>query len=225
MQELYAMDIKQALINLGIDKKYPNFFKDGELIEMPPPNYTVAEAGRFETKAGTWLIEGNLSISRFAKREQILIEGGLGTTFEQLINNNNNIIKYFTEKNLKDYQQLKGEDIVRVVNSALNNIEGIKDFHKRSPVHMKLCALHINLENEDRRYITDDQIERKIKDWEASSKPQDGFLDAGFFLTLAVALEPRLKEILRQNAKTIMTLKNLPPIGEKHQEQPVQPTK
>lgn len=127
------------------------------------------EEGRFMANGKLYVIETGFSIERYAMYQRYQLEAGYGVTFEEMLHNWEKVIDYANK--------LKFTDIAVLSHNMLKGVTKIAD---REPVLLKMCALFINAENEDRRTITDDMISVKINDWK-----EEGFDIRGFF-TLAL---------------------------------------
>jgi hypothetical protein len=95
-----------------------------------------------------------------------------------------------------------GESPISQLNKAgvklLNLLEAIKNIKEKGyDPYLELCALFINLENEDHSTITESQIENKINDWIAEGfDPNDFFLLAINSVKDLKSHYQELKEIL-----------------------------
>jgi hypothetical protein len=127
------------------------------------------EEGRFTANGRTYVIETGFSIERYAMYQRFQIEAGFGVTFEEMLKNWEKVTNYAN--------QLRFADIAVL---AHNMQRGVIKVSEREPVLLKMCALFINEELEDRRTITDDVISRKINDWK-----EEGY-DITSFFTLAL---------------------------------------
>lgn len=103
----------------------------------------------------TYFIEaGDISISRWAKYEELVLEMQYGTSQVEMFNK----FKEITELANK----LQFADIAVLAFNMQNGLLGVME---RLPVALKICALFINEQDEDRGLITDDIIAHKIDDW------------------------------------------------------------
>lgn len=83
---------------------------------------------------------------------------------------------------VKVYDLANQQKFADIAVLAYNNRKGFKNlFEDIAPV-LKLCACFINAKEEDRRYINDDLVAKKVKDWE-----EEGISQQSFF-ALALAL-------------------------------------
>jgi hypothetical protein len=128
----------------------------------------IAE-GRFVANGKTYIIENGFSIQRFSLYQKFQIEAGFGTTFEEMLKSWEKVNNYANRLLFTDIAVL-----------AYNMVNGVRKIAEREPVLLKMCALFINEENEDRRTITEDQITAKLHDW------QEDAYDVNDFFTLAL---------------------------------------
>lgn len=122
------------------------------------------EARSFEANGKTYFIESNLSIARFHQYQILEKEAGFSVTFKTLISE------------LKSIYDLLNNVKIADASVRLNNvIVGTAKLQEKENVLFKMCALFMNLEDEDRGEITDDMISAKIADW------QNEYESEGFF--------------------------------------------
>jgi hypothetical protein len=127
------------------------------------------EAGRFEANGKNYVIETGFSIERYSMYQKLQLEAGFGITFEEMVKNWEKVESYANALRFVD-----------IAVTAHNMKRGVSKIAEREPVLLKMCALFINHEDEDRRTITDDQIAEKLVDWQT-----EGF-DVKDFFTLAL---------------------------------------
>jgi len=109
----------------------------------------------FPANGKTYFIEaGDISIARWSKYEELILEMQYGVTQVEMFNK----FKEITELANK----LQFADIAILAYNVQNGMRGLM---QRQPVALKICALFINEENEDRGSISDDIIAQKIDDW------------------------------------------------------------
>lgn len=120
--------------------------------------------GQFEANGKNYIIETNFSIERYSFYQKFQIETGFGVTFEEMFNN--------WEKVVVLANLLKFSEIVIM---AYNMSKGLLKLEEKEPLMLKMCALFINEENEDRRIITDDMISVKINDWKEAGYEMTDF--------------------------------------------------
>lgn len=148
-----------------------------ELKDKGPLKRIDFEAGTFEANGTQYTIEGALTIERYAELQILEKEMGYGVTFKGMY-----------ERLDKAYQLLNKQ---RFADSAVlinDLIRGITKVQEREPTVLKICALFINAEGEDRTQLSEDLVNKKISDWKAAgidmrdfftvaSSSVNGFLD------------------------------------------------
>lgn len=125
----------------------------------------------FTANGTEYFIESEISIQRsvYAEAAKFILEKGMSVGKQ-------------TEDWKKVYDACNNNKLADVAVIAYNNMRGFKDFFEdHSPV-LKLCACYINAKDEDRRYMSDDLVNKKVKDWS-----EEGLSMRGFFL-LSLAL-------------------------------------
>ncbi len=125
----------------------------------------------FEANGKKYIVEDKLSIQRFLEADKIelalygldfkRIKATLASVYNDLNGNN-------SEK------MVKFADAARKVQSLMNQHE--TNFELNEHPILRYSALFINHEKEDRRTITDEDIEQKIKDWQEAGLTLTGFL-------------------------------------------------
>lgn len=132
----------------------------------------------FQANGKTYVIEtGDISIDRWAKYEELCLEMQYGTDQVAMFQKWKQVTELANE--------LKFSDIAVL---AYNMQNGMVQVMSREPVALKLCALFINEENENRAVITDDMISKKIKDWR-----EEGY-SVGPFFQLALVFSKLTQE-------------------------------
>ncbi len=130
-----------------------------------------AKALHFTANGKTYVIENRLSIARKIICDQLVLEleygGNMGETFKDWRN---------------VYDLCNGQKFADIAVLAHNRMEGVKKWEERHDQVLLLCALFINRDDEDRRFITQEEMQLKISDWE-----QEG-IEYAFFLQLAKML-------------------------------------
>lgn len=149
----------------------------------------------FKANGKTYFIEaGDISIDRWAKYEEFTLELEYGVSQVDMFQNWKKVTQLANE--------LKFADIAVLANNMQNGIMGIFD---RQIVALKLCALFINEQNENRGVITDDIINNKIEDWS-----KEGFA-IGVFFQLALGfsrLTNQISDTLSQESLEAMSKMN-----------------
>lgn|SRR5690606_28539009 len=111
-------------------------------------------APSFECNGKIYYIESNLSIARFCEYQIMEKEAGFGTTFKAIFDELHSL-----------YDLMNNTKFVEASIKLHNLVTGVSRLQDKEPVLLKMCALFINEENEDRTTITNDDIVRKIDDW------------------------------------------------------------
>ena len=138
---------------------------------------------KFEANGKNYIVEDKLSISRAimaSKLELELFELNAKTLKNGLIGAYNDLNGNNKEKTVKFADaSIKIHNLVTKFDKNLN--------FKDVPV-LRYCALYVNEEKEDRRTITEEQIEEKINDW------QEGGLEYSGFFLLVLSVLPSVKK-------------------------------
>jgi len=127
-----------------------------ELKAKGPLKRIDLETGVFEANGTRYFIEGGLTIERYAEAQILEKEMGYGITF-----------KAFFEKLQTAYTLLNKQKPMDAGVLLNDLIRGMGKLHEREPLVLKICALYINSEDEDRSAFTQDMITKKIADWKA----------------------------------------------------------
>lgn len=122
----------------------------------------------FVANGKTYYIETSLSIERFHQYQIYEKEAGFSITFNSMVDT--------LKEAYQDLNRMKAADAAVKIN---NLIAGLANVEEKEHVLLKMCALYMNTEDEDRGEINEDIISRKIKDWGAEYEVE------GFF-TLAL---------------------------------------
>ena len=122
----------------------------------------------FEANGKKYIIETKLSIARFHQYQIYEKEAGFSISFSAMVAT--------IRDAYQDLNQLKAADASVKLHNLL---AGISKVAEKEHVLLKMCALFINTEDEDRGEIDDDMITAKIEDW------KDEYEVNGFF-TLAL---------------------------------------
>lgn len=144
-------------------------------------------AKTFMANGTEYFIENEISIQRsvYAEAAKIELEGSRAVGKQ-------------TEDWKKVYDLCNESKLADVSVIAYNNLRGFKNlFESHNPV-IKLCACYINYKDEDRRYITEAAIEKKVADW-----TEEGISMQSFFL-LALALLKKEVEIYGSATQDIL---------------------
>jgi hypothetical protein len=145
-----------------------------------------ADTQAFTANGREYRVSRSISFERYEAYEMLQVEVGLARTFEQ-----------FTEQIKEAYslcnQVASGKhvfaDLAVLLRDMLIGTQLVGE--RQTPAVLKLCALFINRENEDVRWVDDSVIESKINDWR-----QEG-IDIRFFFAFALNSIPGFIEALR----------------------------
>lgn len=135
-------------------------------------------AGSFEANGNEYFIEKGISQERFLMYQKLQIELAYETGFAGMFRAMKNIYDAANKQKLAD--------VAVIAHNALN---GIKTTEERRIPALELAALFINTKDEDRKIITQDMVDQKLKDWEAEG------LDVMPFFQLAISTIAGFKEI------------------------------
>lgn len=119
---------------------------------------------RFKANGVYYNIEGGLSIERFCMYQILEKEAAFGTSFKDLFQN----LK-------KVHELLNGVKFVEASVLLHNMMNGVAKLEEKQPTLLKMCALFINTDDEDRSTINEDMIAKKINDWKAEYDVRDFF--------------------------------------------------
>lgn len=112
------------------------------------------QARFFEANGKKYFIETKLSIARFHEYQIFEKEAGFSMSFASMVD--------AIKEAYQDLNQLKAADASVKLHNLL---AGISKVAEKEHVLLKMCALFINTEDEDRGEIDDDLISAKIEDW------------------------------------------------------------
>lgn len=142
---------------------------------------------KFKANGKEYVIEDKLSISRSIEAAKLELE-----LFDLSTKNLKNIL-------ISAYNDLNGNNKERIVKFAdaavkihniVNKLEKNLKFEEL-PV-LRYCALYVNSEGEDRRTISEEQITKKVTDWQ-----EEGLEFMGFFLLALNALPSVRKDYIK----------------------------
>ena len=136
------------------------------------------QKGIFEANGKTYKIEGSLTIERYCEFQILEKELGFGVSFKSMFDTLNVL---WTKINKMEFG-----DAAVTLNDLLR---GMAKLEEREPVFLKICALYINTEDEDRSTFSEDLYTQKIHDWKVegydmqdfftvASNSVNGFIDA-----------------------------------------------
>lgn len=140
--------------------------KPSEESKAPEVKSLDPNASSFTANGKTYHIDKHLSIDRWIRKQELEIELGFGVEFGEMRDNWTKVYNLINDRNGK---------LADVAVIAYNMSNGIARSFERQPQILKFCALFMNTETEDRRTITDEQIEVKVDDWRKEGLGIDGF--------------------------------------------------
>ncbi|WP_313418832.1 hypothetical protein [Sphingobacterium multivorum] len=136
------------------------------------------EEKSFKANGKTYFIEaGDISIERWSKYEEFSLELQYGISQIDMFKNWKNVTELANK--------LLFSDIAVLANNMQNGMLGI---FERQNVSLKICALFINEEKENRGVISDDMITAKLEDW-----AKEG-LSVGPFFQLALVFSKLINQ-------------------------------
>lgn len=144
------------------------------------------EKGEFTANGTIYRIEGALTIERYAELQILEKEMGYGLTFKGMY-----------EKLQSVYNQVNKMKFADAAVNLNDLIRGISKIQEREPTVLKICALFINAEDEDRTQYSQDMVNKKIADWKAEG------IDMRDFFTVASNSVSGFLEIYRKVTQTI----------------------
>ena len=134
----------------------------GKKLKQLDPN-----ARSFVANQKTYFIETHLSIDRFHEFQILEKEAGFSMSFKSIVDT---LLEVY-----EDLNTMRAADASVKVHNLLAGITKVQE--KEHPL-LKICALFMNTEDENRDIITDDMIRTKIDDWAG--------YDVGGFFTIAL---------------------------------------
>jgi hypothetical protein len=138
------------------------------------------EEKSFMANGHKYIVESSLSIERYIAFQKIEVELAYGVGFLGVFN--------AFKKALEHLNKMQLADAIVILHNTLQSITKLDN--KKVPA-LDMCSLFINREDEDRRYISDEMLADKQKDWEIEGIPAD------FFLSIALNLVRGYKEVLK----------------------------
>jgi hypothetical protein len=124
----------------------------------------------FEANGTKYYVEKGLSFDRYLFYLMAQIECGYDVSFKSMFDNIKKAYELVNKMKL-----IEGGVILHNILHGITKIE-----QRRIPV-LTMCALFINTADEDRRVITDEMVDKKIKDWTAEG------LEINSFFQLAIS--------------------------------------
>lgn len=157
-----------------------------ELKDNGPLKRIDFETGVFTANGTQYRVEGATTIERYAELQILEKEMGYGMTFKGMYDR--------MEKLYSMLNKSRFADCAVLVNDMMR---GIVKVQERQPIILKICALFINEENEDRTVLTQDMIDKKIADWKAEG------IDMRDFFTVASSSVNGFSDVYRTVTRII----------------------
>lgn len=154
------------------------------------------DSGQFVANGITYYIEESVSTVRYAELQILEKEMAYGSTVKGIFDK--------LQMAYNDINKQKFADSAVKVNDIMR---GVAKLNERKPVIMKICALFINTEDEDRAAWSVDQYNKKIADWDSEA------FDVRDFFTLASNAAVGFLEIYNKVTRTISELIKEPEAG------------
>lgn len=129
----------------------------------------------FEANGHKYYVAKSVSLDRWEAYELFQVEVGFARTFEQL---HDGIGEALTLCNQVATGKEVFADMVMLLRDLHVGVALIGE--KQTPSVLKLCALFINREGEDVRYISTEQMQQKIEDWKVAG------ISIGYFFRFAM---------------------------------------
>lgn len=114
------------------------------------------EKGKFTANGKTYTIEGALSIERYAELQILEKELAYGFTVKDIFKKLKQLWEFLNKMKFAEAAVL-----------IRDMMAGATRVGERTPTVLKICALFINTDDEDRATITQEMINKKIEDWKA----------------------------------------------------------
>lgn len=139
------------------------------------------ETKEFEADGITWYIEEQISYDRwiaFLKyNQELAFNMDLDSMWENL------------EASYNANNEQRYADSAVILRDIMQGVKNMSD--KRIPAACKVCALFINEKDEDRRWINEDMIQKKINHW------RNAGIEMGSFFQLALTISPAFLKIFK----------------------------
>lgn len=127
------------------------------------------EKGVFQANGKTYRIEGSLSIERYCEFQILEKELGFGVTFKSMFDTLNVL-----------WTQINKMEFGMAAVTLNDTMRGMARLEEREPVVLKICALYINADGEDRSAFSQDMITQKIYDWKTEGYDMKDFFQVAF---------------------------------------------
>lgn len=109
----------------------------------------------FECDGEKWYIEDSISFDRYMKLEEIALEFGYSASFVDIFKN--------LRKMWDLHNQMKFAETAVILHNMMKGIVSLED--KKQDAALRICALFINTENEDRAEYNETKMLEKIQRW------------------------------------------------------------
>jgi hypothetical protein len=109
----------------------------------------------FECDGIKWYVEDSISFARYMALEEIALEFGFSATFADLFKN--------LRKMWDLHNQLKFAETAVIMHNMMRGIVSLED--KKQDASLRICALFINSEDEDRAEYNEAKMLDKISRW------------------------------------------------------------
>lgn len=154
----------------------------------------------FTANGKTYYIEQALSIERYCEFTILEKELGYGMNFETML-----------KKHKQLHSMLNKQELVSASVMVDSMVKGIAKLNEREPVQLKMCALFVNEENEDRAAWSADLYTRKIEDWKKEGiAVQDFFALASSSVSGLLESYSAITRAISQTNPDESVLQNLP---------------
>lgn len=108
----------------------------------------------FKANGKEYFVESGLSFDRFLMYQMLQVDCGYGVSFSM-----------FFDGLKKSFDLLNKLKLAEAAVQISNLMAGIAQVEERKIPVLQMCALFINTKDEDRRIITNDMVDAKIRDW------------------------------------------------------------
>lgn len=129
------------------------------------------EGNSFVANGVKYNIEGSLSMARYIEYLKLEIEFGYNAGYAGVYKEVTKAIGHLNKTNFVD----SAVTLTRI-------LEGQGNLQNKYIPAVNICGLFFNTDDEDRRVITDEMLDKKIKNWEKEG------IEVGFFLKMASVL-------------------------------------
>ncbi len=146
----------------------------------------------FMANGKRYLIETAIPVGRFMEFEILQLELMQGMSIEKVYERINVLYQLLNQQRFADCAVIANELRSNVVKKV-----------EREPTVLKICALFINAEDEDRSTFNNDTVVRKLADWKAEC------LDMRDFFQFAFDLIPSYTNIYKQLTQTITEMEKV----------------